>query len=262
MGINALLLAVRDVLQTDLAVDFPNSADAIGRYVGIQPGGNPPASAGEWYVAIDEGGITSSSRNYLGESYRIRVYISKRTGKYARDQMERAYREDANVQGLEQLERLIIGHLHTSETVRSSANTHAGAPGSGGDIFQRPLYYQGRSNTVYREGGWGHASKGNDSWLVRTLDFSGADRIQAADVMLGAIVAPSNLVVTPNPSTEGSIGLTWQDNSDNETGFAIERSTDNVSWSQIDTVGANVTSYTDTTASAGVFYYYRVRAFI
>ncbi|MGA8849622.1 MAG: fibronectin type III domain-containing protein [Dehalococcoidia bacterium] len=71
--------------------------------------------------------------------------------------------------------------------------------------------------------------------------------------------APSNLVATPISSSR--IDLTWQDNSNNETGFELERKTGSASYSQIDTVSANVTSYSDTYLSAGTTYYYRVRAY-
>jgi transcriptional regulator CtsR len=71
--------------------------------------------------------------------------------------------------------------------------------------------------------------------------------------------APSNLVATPVSSSR--IFLTWQDNSSDETGFKIERKTGSGSYSQIATVGANVTSYSNTLASANTTYYYRVRAY-
>lgn len=59
-----------------------------------------------------------------------------------------------------------------------------------------------------------------------------------------------------------SISLKWIDNSDDEDGFKIESSPNGVSgWSQIDTVGANVTYYQDAGLSAGTPYYYRVRAY-
>jgi hypothetical protein len=55
--------------------------------------------------------------------------------------------------------------------------------------------------------------------------------------------------------------LTWADNSANESGFLIERSTDNVNFAQIATVGTNVTAYSDATASPGTTYHYRVAAY-
>jgi titin len=71
--------------------------------------------------------------------------------------------------------------------------------------------------------------------------------------------APSNLIATPISSSQ--INLTWQDNSSDETGFKIERKAGSGSYSQIATVGANVTSYSNTLLSANTTYYYRVRAY-
>src|SRR5262249_52131646 len=70
--------------------------------------------------------------------------------------------------------------------------------------------------------------------------------------------APTNLTATAVSSSQ--INLTWQDNSSNETGFLIERSTDGVHWTLVATVGHNVTSYSDTGLSRRTKYYYRVRA--
>ncbi|MHC4742999.1 MAG: fibronectin type III domain-containing protein [Planctomycetota bacterium] len=71
--------------------------------------------------------------------------------------------------------------------------------------------------------------------------------------------APSNLSATAISKTR--IDLDWTDNSDNETGFKIERSKRvNTNFTQIDTVGPDVTSYSDTTAKKNTLYYYRVRA--
>jgi C1A family cysteine protease/transcriptional regulator CtsR len=70
---------------------------------------------------------------------------------------------------------------------------------------------------------------------------------------------PSNLVATPVSSSQ--INLTWQDNSSDETGFKIERKTGTGSYSQITTVGAGVTNYSNTLLSASTTYYYRVRAY-
>jgi hypothetical protein len=70
--------------------------------------------------------------------------------------------------------------------------------------------------------------------------------------------APSNLTATAVSSSR--IDLSWTDNSNNETRFEIERSTDNASFTKIAEVGANVTSYSNTGLSRNTTYYYRVRA--
>lgn len=70
---------------------------------------------------------------------------------------------------------------------------------------------------------------------------------------------PSNLNAYPTAWDE--IKLMWQDNSDNEDGFKIERKTNSSEYSQIGTTGQNGTVYNDNTVSAGVMYYYRVRAY-
>ncbi|NIM15161.1 MAG: hypothetical protein GTO45_24620, partial [Candidatus Aminicenantes bacterium] len=72
--------------------------------------------------------------------------------------------------------------------------------------------------------------------------------------------APTNLTATASLVNCNLIDLAWTDNSDNETSFKIERSDDGINFSQIDTVGADVTSYPDTTVAGNTTYYYRVRA--
>ncbi len=76
----------------------------------------------------------------------------------------------------------------------------------------------------------------------------------------GIPAAPSNLTTTVPSMTQ--INLNWQDNSNNETGFQIFRSTDGgVSFSQFATVAANVTSFSNNALVTGQTYFYRVRAF-
>src|SRR5262249_54821528 len=71
---------------------------------------------------------------------------------------------------------------------------------------------------------------------------------------------PSSLTLTAVSASE--IDLTWTDNSASETGFKIEQSpVDNLHYTQIATVGANVTFYSNTGLNEGTKYYYRVRAY-
>lgn len=70
--------------------------------------------------------------------------------------------------------------------------------------------------------------------------------------------APSNLTaaLTFGPT----ITLNWVDNATTETGFVIELSTNGGAFVQIGTVGANVTTFVDTTGTANAIYDYRVYA--
>ena len=71
--------------------------------------------------------------------------------------------------------------------------------------------------------------------------------------------APTNLEAEVISSSE--IKLTWNDNSDNEVGFKIERKTDSTDWDEIKTVEANTITYTDTELTSNTRYYYRVKAY-
>lgn len=71
--------------------------------------------------------------------------------------------------------------------------------------------------------------------------------------------APSGLSGTAVSSSQTN--LSWTDNSNNETGFEIERKTGaSGTYARIATTAADITSYQDTGLTPGTTYYYRVRA--
>jgi FtsP/CotA-like multicopper oxidase with cupredoxin domain len=77
-----------------------------------------------------------------------------------------------------------------------------------------------------------------------------------------APAAPTNLVAT---GALGSIGLTWQDHANNESGFVLERSDNGAAFAQIAAVGPRTgtgsVTYTDSTAVVvGTSYVYQVKA--
>src|SRR5438034_3115761 len=72
--------------------------------------------------------------------------------------------------------------------------------------------------------------------------------------------APTSLTASSGSSSQ--IDLRWQDNSGNESGFIIQRGPSSSGpWSQIDNVGVNVASYSNTGLNANTTYYYRVYAY-
>ncbi len=70
--------------------------------------------------------------------------------------------------------------------------------------------------------------------------------------------APTGLDATVSSSTQ--INIIWTDNSTNETGFKLERSTDQSNWTLLATTAANVTSFNNIGLPASTTYYYRARA--
>ena len=71
--------------------------------------------------------------------------------------------------------------------------------------------------------------------------------------------APTNLQTVIVDATQ--MGLTWVHPSTDEDGFKIERSPDNVNFTQIGTSGAGTDIYNDNGLTASTTYYYRVRAY-
>jgi hypothetical protein len=69
---------------------------------------------------------------------------------------------------------------------------------------------------------------------------------------------PENLTATAVSSTQ--IYLRWDDKSDNEIRFVIERKTGKGGYFPVNIVGSNTTSYTDTGLNPDAVYNYRVKA--
>lgn len=79
---------------------------------------------------------------------------------------------------------------------------------------------------------------------------------------LGRIAAAFVLVALFTGTVHAAqLSLTWQDNSDNEDGFEIERAVGSESFELIATVGADLEAFTDEDVTPGLPYDYRVRAF-
>jgi len=70
---------------------------------------------------------------------------------------------------------------------------------------------------------------------------------------------PSNL--TAYTISSSRINLNWIDNSHNETGFKIERSTNSTNWLLKDSVGSNIVTYADTGLTGNTVYFYRVYSY-
>ena len=102
---------------------------------------------------------------------------------------------------------------------------------------------------------------GSMRWCYFTLNLLGDPETPILEEPVGPPAAPSILVATAASGTYDQIDLTWQDNSTDEDGFAIERSEDGTNFTQIDRIGPDVTSYSDTGLACATTYWYRVKAY-
>jgi probable HAF family extracellular repeat protein len=107
----------------------------------------------------------------------------------------------------------------------------------------------GGINDAGQIAGWASGPQGQRA--VRLTPGGGGIVPPAApSALAGTAVAPAR------------VRLNWTDNSNNETGFAIERAVGNRGeFVLLTQVGTNMTTYTDTTVRAGKSYHYRVRAY-
>ncbi|MCE0487935.1 S8 family serine peptidase [Ornithinimicrobium sediminis] len=113
------------------------------------------------------------------------------------------------------------------------------------------------------------------TWTLRVESFSGSGAF-AASVFAGSGTseppppppppdtepsAPTAL--TASGVTTSTVDLSWTDTADNETGFRVERCEGAActGFNEVGTVGADVSSFTDTGLGAGTTYRYRVSAF-
>ncbi|GAB4435943.1 MAG: hypothetical protein OHK0015_27300 [Chloroflexi bacterium OHK40] len=151
-------------------------------------------------------------------------------------------------------------------TVTSGSTTYRGNVFSGG--WSAPNGTADSVNNV--ENVYIQAPAAGSSW---TVTISGANVPQGpqpfALVVDGAQAAPppsppaAPTSLSATAASSSQINLSWTDASSNEDGFKIERCQGSgcSSFAQIATVGANVTSYSNTGLSASTSYSYRVRAF-
>ena len=161
----------------------------------------------------------------------------------------------------------------TATPVSSSQIDLAWNPNTEDDLDHYNVYCSGTSGGPYTQ--IGSAPEADDPtysdaglaagttyyYVVTAVDTGGKESDNSDEALaateggpVGPPAAPTDLTATAVSSSQ--INLVWTDNANNETGFEIER--DSV---PIDTVVANVTSYSDTGLDPSMTYTYRVCAY-
>ena len=142
---------------------------------------------------------------------------------------------------------------------------------SDGTIASRSWNFGDGGSSASQNPSHTYASGGDYTVTLTVTDNSVApDSVQHVISLTGPPTAPSNLtasvVTTGGKTRTKTVTLNWKDNSSNENGFTIQRCTETgkgaiktCNYSDLATVGANITTFTNTPGS-GTFRY-RVRGF-
>ena len=104
---------------------------------------------------------------------------------------------------------------------------------------------------------------GQNYWFRVTAYNSAGESAYVSDGPLNCIwipTAPSGLAPTCG-SVANTIVLNWQDNSGDEYGFKIYKSTDGITFNYLDSVLAGITTYTATGIMPVQYYWFRVTAY-
>lgn len=170
MSQQALLQAVRNHLISQLTLGN-DQCD-------IMPEGRPIPGMGQFFYAVDDGGVEVANTEFLSERYSVDVTVTVRTGQFPSDR--RRLLVVTATSGIDARCDAIKSKLHGSYTVMDAANVLI--TGSV-NKFQRPLRLMSISAASYRGADWAGSANDNDCFVTRTLRFGDALRVQDLDIM-------------------------------------------------------------------------------
>jgi chitodextrinase len=163
------------------------------------------------------------------------------------------------------------GAIATATSTSQVAVTWAASTDSGGSglagyqVYRNGTLITTTTATVYTDNGLSAAT--SYCYTIVAYDNAGNSSSASSETCATTLSAASTNPASPSnlatmAVTPTTITLEWQDNSNNELGFQIQRATSaGGPWSLLGTVGVNVTTYTDTGLSPSTTYYYDVAAF-
>lgn len=157
------------------------------------------------------------------------------------------------------------------KTTNGGENWTGGTSPTGNDLNETIFF---SSNLGYISGydGVYITTNGGTNWLEispdvfsqwRALDFVFPNILNAGALRLyqsqtGGLHLPAATNLNATAVSSSQINLTWTDNSIHESHYYIERSTNGSSWTLIDSVTSNTTSYSATGLATGSGYYFRI----
>lgn len=221
-------------------------------------------AAGRYYVAIDGVGNAGNTNDPANENYGYDDYAS--IGEYFISGAVQPTSADTTPPAPDPMTWASVPAATGSSSMTMTATTATDDSGFVEYYFNCTAGGAGCVPSGWQTG-TSHTATGLDpntsyTWQVRARDSSNnltAYSSSASDTTDDvAPNAPGNPAATAVSQTQ--IDVSWTDNSDNETGFEIDHSTDGVSYSLLTTTAANATGYSHTSLGVNTTHYYKIRA--
>lgn len=160
-----------------------------------------------------------------------------------------------------QLPTANAGGPYGSKTGQAVSFSSSGSSDPDGSITSYQWNFGDGTNGVGASTAHTYSVAGNYVVTLTVTDNGGASKRTSttAVISVAAPAAPTSLTASSNIT--GSVALAWQDKSNNELSFSIERSTSSSSgFAVVGSVNFNLTSFTNQGLPSNTTYYYRVRA--
>lgn len=171
MSIRALMVGMQEHLRLELNLT-EGECD-------MQPFAQPPSVMGERYVAFCEDGIQGAGTRGQGAStltkiYQVRVSVTRRTGKYGRDRVNKLFLD--GLDAIDDLATRVIASVHGNYTLMSLANAQI----TGQVKFTLPLWFVSQEPASLVGADWAGPVAENDgsTYIATVIRFAGALRVQ------------------------------------------------------------------------------------
>jgi subtilase family serine protease len=201
---------------------------------------------------------TNSAQKTQATFYKAGTYVLRAT---IEDSTGKTISSDVSVTVAQTLTSIAITPSNPNVADGSTLQFHATAKDQFGAVMNRqPSWTWKLASGVGSLSSVGLYSAPATGTGQATVQATGGGLTGSTSLTVGPTpAAPSNLNATVFSSHQ--VNLRWQDHSSNETGFILQRSRNGGSWTTLTKVGANVTTFSDTTVYSGATFSYRVCAY-